>query len=309
MADHDQRFKTLLQTFLREFFEAFLPEWAGRFDFEHVEWLETEAFPDPSKGERRSLDLVARLPLSDAYGSTSAAQDWLSLIHIEVESGESVAAFRPRFCDDFSYLRWRHRRPILPVALFLNVGLDGIGIDGHSEAFGPLEVLRLQYLSIGLRALDAERLLAGENALAAALVGLMRAPEGKRARLKADALDVIRVSGRNDWKLFLLVDCLDAYFPLSGTDLIEYEELMATHEREESRNMVRSILDEAREEGVEEGREEGSRRMVLSLLQRRFSPSPQDVPGKVAQLPAERLVDFAERIFKVRTLEGLWRDN
>jgi hypothetical protein len=33
MADHDQRFKTLLESFFPEFMRLFFPEWADRFDF------------------------------------------------------------------------------------------------------------------------------------------------------------------------------------------------------------------------------------------------------------------------------------
>ena len=40
MHDHDQRFKTLLKTFLPEFFALFFADWAETFDFSRVEWLE-----------------------------------------------------------------------------------------------------------------------------------------------------------------------------------------------------------------------------------------------------------------------------
>ena len=33
MADHDQRFKSLLKAFFAEFFQVFFPAWADRFDF------------------------------------------------------------------------------------------------------------------------------------------------------------------------------------------------------------------------------------------------------------------------------------
>ena len=67
MIDHDQRFKVLLKAFFAEFFRTFFPEWADRFDFCALNWLDQEVFTDPPRGERRSLDLVARLPLRPAY--------------------------------------------------------------------------------------------------------------------------------------------------------------------------------------------------------------------------------------------------
>ena len=50
MADHDQRFKTLLREFFAEFVGLFFPDWAGRFDFGRVGWLDKEVFPDPPAG-------------------------------------------------------------------------------------------------------------------------------------------------------------------------------------------------------------------------------------------------------------------
>jgi hypothetical protein len=101
MADHDQRFKSLLKAFFGEFFETFFPAWADRFDFSRVDWLEQEIFTDPPRGQRRSLDLVARLPLRDGVPPpmrtpADPADCLLTLIHVEVESQDSVAALRPR---------------------------------------------------------------------------------------------------------------------------------------------------------------------------------------------------------------------
>src|SRR2546422_10617630 len=86
MADHDQRFKVLLQEFFVEFFQLFFPDWAESFDFSPVTWLDKEAFIDPTQGERRYLDLVARLPVRVPIpmpGATSTAS-WIALVHVEI---------------------------------------------------------------------------------------------------------------------------------------------------------------------------------------------------------------------------------
>ncbi len=62
MDDYDQRFKSLLRQFLPEFFELFFPDWANRFDFSGTESLEQEALLDPPAGEKRILDVVAKVP-------------------------------------------------------------------------------------------------------------------------------------------------------------------------------------------------------------------------------------------------------
>lgn len=61
--DHDQRFKVLLREFFAEFFQLFFPDWAARFDFTQVLWLDKEVFTDPPQGQRRYLDLIG----PDAY--------------------------------------------------------------------------------------------------------------------------------------------------------------------------------------------------------------------------------------------------
>jgi len=72
--DHDQRFKVLPQEFFAEFFQLFFPDWARRFDFARVTWLDKEVFTDPPQGERRYLDLVARMPVLQALPMPRSAQ-------------------------------------------------------------------------------------------------------------------------------------------------------------------------------------------------------------------------------------------
>jgi hypothetical protein len=315
MPDHDQRFKTLLQTFLPEFFEAFLPEWRSQFDFNRVEWLETEAFPDPPQGERRSLDLVARLPVvGDLLGQTPAeAQNpaskpsdaWISLIHIEIDGGTSIAAFRPRMFDYFTYLRRKHHLPILPIALFLNLGLKGIGVDKHVEHFGHHEILRFRYWYVGLKALRVEAYLSGDNPLAAAFAGLMKAPRRtSKAGLKISAADAIRRSPTNAWQKYLLMDCLEAYFTLTGPELVQYDQLLREESHAETRTMVETIFDKAHEAG----RRASSFRLALAFLERRFGPLTPQVRQRLDAMNADELEDLALRIGESETIEDLHLD-
>ena len=98
MADHDQRFKNLLRAFFREFLLLFFPEWAARFDWSEVEWLDQEVFLDPPQGERRYLDLLAKLrTLEPVTGQRAGEADAeLALIHVEIESPDKVRPLRPR---------------------------------------------------------------------------------------------------------------------------------------------------------------------------------------------------------------------
>ena len=55
----------------------------------------------------------------------------------------------------YANLRARHGLPVLPIGLYLRVGLQGIGVDVYEEHFWELRPVRFEYLYVGLPALDA----------------------------------------------------------------------------------------------------------------------------------------------------------
>ncbi|MCI0458749.1 MAG: hypothetical protein L0Z62_17460, partial [Gemmataceae bacterium] len=94
--DHDQRLKVLL----KEFFLCFFPAWAARFEFGAVDWLDKELFLAPPQGEKRQLDLVARLRWKAGVPPPRPdAADRVALVHVEVETRPSAAALEARWDD------------------------------------------------------------------------------------------------------------------------------------------------------------------------------------------------------------------
>ena len=83
----------------------------------------------------------------------------VALVHVEVESRESVQPLRPRMFEYYVQLRRDSGPPVLPIGLFLRVGLDGIGWDTYEERFWEHRLLRFEYAYVGLPAprLPAER--------------------------------------------------------------------------------------------------------------------------------------------------------
>src|SRR5262245_23655978 len=108
--DHDQRFKALLHEFLPEFFDLFFPDWAPRFDFAGTEWLEQEAFPDPPTGDKRVLDVVAKVPTREPVPDPGGRGDPHSLvaINVEVEWPDRATDVRPRMLWHYEHLRHRY---------------------------------------------------------------------------------------------------------------------------------------------------------------------------------------------------------
>jgi hypothetical protein len=199
--DHDQRFKTLIREFIKEFIRLFFPEWFDRFDLDHVEWLDKEVFLDPPGGEVRNLDLVAKVPVRQPVASQRPGQpeSWIVLIHIEVEADDRITRLRPRMHDYYKGMRDRHQRPVWSLALYLHVGLNGVGWDEYEEYLWERRVLHFEYPYVGLPALEAESYVNGANILGVALAALMRVPDERRAELRAHALQRIGSSGENDY--------------------------------------------------------------------------------------------------------------
>jgi hypothetical protein len=298
MADQDQRFQALLREFFAEFVHLFFPAWADRFDFSGVEWLDQEAFPDPPQGRRRILDLVARLPVRLAPTPEELdKRPWIVLLHVEVEARDSVAPLRGRMFAYYHYLRHKHQIPVLPVGLYLQVGLDGVGWDVHEEWFWEQRVVHFEYAYIGLPALDAFQYLNGQNVLGVALSALMRVSEERRAELKAQAMERLATSPENEWRRYLLSECIEAYLTLEGPQLVEYERLLQTGPYQEANAMAVTSF--------EKGIEKGQRALLQRQLERRFGRLSPAALERLTSWPGEQLGDLAEAFVTAASLKEL----
>jgi hypothetical protein len=302
MVDHDQRFKTLLKAFLAEFFQVFFPAWADRFDFARVNWLEQEVFTDPPRGERRALDLVARLPLRPGVPPPAAtapgelAGPWLTLIHVEVESRDTVAPLRPRMHSYYEQLR-RHGLPVLPIALYLRVGLDGIGWDVYEETYWGHRLVTFEFAYVGLPALDGEQYVAGEQLLGVALTALMGVPRERRAGVHAEALRRLAEARENDYRRYLLLDCLEAYATLDEAQARELGELLQTERYRGAQAMAITTF--------EKGVQQGLRTTLRKQLEARFGALSPGAQQRLEGLGSERLEALALALLKAESLQEL----
>jgi hypothetical protein len=298
--DNDQRLKVLLKEFFEAFFTGFFPAWAARFEFTAIDWLDKELFLAPPDGDRRQLDLVARLR-PGAPPPRAGVTDLVALVHVELESRASAVAFRPRMFDYYVQLRRDRGLPVLPIALFLRVGLDGIGWDAYEEHFWEQRIVRFEYAYVGLPALDGEAHATGENLLGVALSALMRQPADRRAELYAEGLKRIAGSGENDFRRFLLAECLEAYAEL---DEAQKERLQALLHAEAYRE-VEPLMKTTYERGIERGIEQGERRLTLRLMEAKFGPLSPEVKQQVEALSSEALAQLQLDLLKAQALEEL----
>jgi hypothetical protein len=339
--DHDQRMKVLLKEFFEAFFLCFFPAWAARFDFVDIDWLDKELFLAPPQGEKRLLDLVARLRLRPGAPPPRAdVNDLVALVHVEVESPDSAAAFRPRMYEYYTQLRRDTGLPVLPIALFLRVGLDGIGWDAYEEHFWEQRIIRFEYAYVGLPALDGEPYATGENLLGVALSALMRQSADRRAELYAEGLKRIAGSGENEFRRMLLAECLEAYAELDETQKERVQALLHTEAYQEVEPLMKTTyergIEEGRErayheveplmkttyergieqgiergieQGIERGIEQGERRSALRLMEAKFGPLTPGVKQQVEALSPEALARLQLDLLTAQTLEGLRLDD
>jgi hypothetical protein len=280
--DHDQRLKVLLKEFFEAFFQCFFPAWAARFEFTAIDWQDKELFLGPPSGERRQLDLVARLKLRpDAPPPRAGKTDLVALVHVEVESRASTVAFRPRMFEYYFRLRRDLELPVLPIALFLRVGLEGIGWDTY----------------VGLPALDGAQYARGENLLGVALSALMRVPAERKAELYAEGLKRIARSGENDFRRFLLAECLEAYAQLDEAQKEHLHALLQTEAYQEVEPLMKTTY--------ERGIEQGERRLTLRQLEAKFGPLSPKVQQQVEALSPEAMAQLQLDLLTAQSLEEL----
>jgi hypothetical protein len=291
--DHDQRLKALLRLYLPEFLDCFLPERAAEMDFSSVEFLEQEVFPDPPGGPRRAVDVVARLRLRRPH---AGSDEHLALIHVEIEGSATVEELGDRLAGYGAGLTLRHGLPVLPVALMMHIGLDGVGVRERKTFVGAFEQSVFRWLYVGLPALDAEQYAAKSgNPWSVPLLGLMRHDPSRAARLAAEALlRVAALPGPTDQGKYLLAECMQAYLVRDPAQRLDLNRVMVEPRYKEVRNMVKTFGEEAMELGIEKGR----RRMLLEQLEDRFGPVPEEVKRRIEDLPAERLRELARAVLR-----------
>src|SRR6266849_3540690 len=126
------------------------------------------------------------------------------------------------------YLSRKFQLPVLPLCIYLHVGLQGLGWDEDNETFfgEPINTFRYRYL--GLPALDGLQYIQGSNLLGVALASMMRIAEDAKAKAKADALRKIATSNEAEYRKYLLCECVETYLPLEEVQMKEYEQLLIT---------------------------------------------------------------------------------
>jgi hypothetical protein len=295
MAPHDPLFKSLLRTFFAGFLRLVAPAMAERLDLSAPVFLDKElpAFGPPAGS--RIVDLLARVPLNGASGKAI-------LVHVEVEArarrgiGERIR----------SYHRWiqsRHEGQILSIVVFIKGGRGGVheeSLDG--DLAGP-GLSSFRYLSFGLSRCPGIEYLDNPEPLAWALAALMDRGAWRNAELKMSCLARIAEAPLSDAERIELVNCVESYVRLTPAEAEEFF-LLGTPESRRAPVMLYRLS--WKDEMILEGEERGARRVLLSLLEKRFGTLPEEVRSRVEKIRSvDRLSRLAEKVLTAKSLKSL----
>ncbi|WLR51870.1 Rpn family recombination-promoting nuclease/putative transposase [Bacillus tianshenii] len=258
--DHDRWFKELLGTFFEEFFTAFFPHVAEAVDFQRVTFLSEELFTDILEGEKRRVDLLAKVRLQK--------DEAIVIIHVEPQSYVQKA-FNERMFIYFSRLYEKHRTPILPVAVF-SYDENYEEQDMFEVKFPFKEVLRFAFDKLELRKLDWRDYLNAPNPAAAALLSKMNYNRAERVQVKKEFLRMLVKMELDDARMTLLTGFFERYLKLSEREEVTLQAEITTLPQEEE-EAVMKIETSWHKKGREEGRKSSLYEVAEKMLREGFS--------------------------------------
>ena len=210
---------------------------------------------------------------------------------------------RPRMFDYYELLRRQYGLPVLPIALYLRVGLDGIGWDVYEEKYWDRRLLAFEYAYVGLPGLVAEDYVAREQLLGVALTALMGVPPARRG----GACRGIAAAGRareNDYRRYLLLDCLEAYATLDEAQTQELEALLRTERYQGIQAMAVTTFEKGVQAGLLQGLQ-GWRTALKKQLEVQFGPLSPGAQQRLESLSPEQLEALALALLKAQSLQEL----
>ncbi len=308
MTSHDQLWKDLFRSFFPDLLFLLDPDLAARpiesLGAGGFTFLDKEVFHDLPEGDRHEVDLLAETP--------DPATGLKFRVHLEIERRFSGEIGR-RVARYSYHLYLRDPGPVVSIVIFLRGGPPGVRWTNHIERAFDREILRFNYLSLGLSRLPARTLLDRPEPIAWALASLTWAGRMGRARLKLELLRKIATARLNEVERFLLANCVQTYLQLAGREAEQYAALRLAEKTPEVEAMemtwAEQMVAEYREKVLAEGIEKGVERLrtsLLRLLGQRFGQVPPAVRARVEAIDSlDELGGLTDRILEVKSIEEL----
>ncbi|HSS50276.1 MAG TPA: Rpn family recombination-promoting nuclease/putative transposase [Thermoanaerobaculia bacterium] len=283
---HDKIFKQLLHAYLDDFLRLAVPEPFDRLDLSSPEFLDKELFAEGLRGQRRELDVLARVRTVNGRPL---------MIHVEIEA-RAKPGMAERLWSYRNQILARYDKPVLTVLINLKRGRPGICLKSWENDLGP-SFPEPRFVSFGLAGSHASEYLARPEPLAWALAALMDPGTLSRPELKMACLRRIAgLRGRSD--SYLLVNCVENYLQLTAEEAVELKALRARKENREVQAMALTWSEKLEAKGVRE--------ILLLQLAERFGPLPEGARRQVEEISSlQRLTQLAKRVLTAHSLEEM----
>lgn len=302
--DHDQLFKQLLSTFFLEFLDLFAHELAGYIDRESLEFLPQEYFTDLIEGERRAMDLVARVNLRRRPNEPEVGKVWV-IINCEHQSS-SEANFHRRMFFYFAQLHREYLESVYPIAIFSFDKPQRQEDNKYRLKLPGLDVLEFNFLKIQLNQLNWRDFLKQKNPVAAALMSKMKIEKKDRAKVKVECLRAIATLKLDPARVSVLSGFVDTYLNLNQVEVVEFEREVANIKIGSEKEQVMQIVTS----WMEQGEQMATLKSVSRVLTRRVGELEVDVNERLSKLSITQLESLLDAALDFQRVDELisWLD-
>ncbi|OQY59243.1 MAG: hypothetical protein B6245_07770 [Desulfobacteraceae bacterium 4572_88] len=262
----DIRHKETLTLFLKEYFDLFFPDLAKKMRFETAEFLDKELISlfggSENGGDRHKLTdalIFVQIMLDKKLEAI--------LIHWEQES-QKKKSFDERMFHYFCGIYYRHRRLILPIAMFTDPvkwrkpvkDTFGLSLPGYPINEFAYQLIKLKDYGAG----EFEK-LSEKNPLAAAYLPLTDYPAEDRPLIKAKAImGITKVAqGRKQATLFSLIE---ESIRLNKEEEERFQKIIRDDPMYQEAKMLESIEELGMERGMEKGEIRALEKVTKNLL-------------------------------------------
>ena len=181
-------------------------------------------------------------------------------------------------------------RPVRVAATFVLVLISRGGVLGPSAA--------VLHVCLRRAAGSRWRAVRGRGAsLGSGADGLDASAAARRPEVHAEALRRLAEARENDYRRYLLLDCLEAYATLDEEQAQELGALLRTERYQGAQAMAMTTF--------EKGLQQGQRTTVRKLLEARFGQLSPSVQERFESLSPERLEALAVALLKAQSLQEL----
>ncbi|GBE90477.1 DUF4351 domain-containing protein [Nostoc cycadae] len=297
MIDHDRLFKELLSNFFPEFIELFFPDVSAYWERDSIEFLPQEVFTDVTEGERKILDVAAKV--------TFRNQNTLFIIHTEHQS-YSQTNFNQRMFTYFARLHEKYALPIYPIVIYSHDTPLTPEPNSYRIDFPNKKVLEFNYDVVQLNQLRWQDFLNQRNPVASALIAKMRMNIQERPIVKLTSLQLLANLELNPAQVQLISGFIDTYLDLNAQEERIFQEQLASIEPQQEERVMQIVTSWMRQ-----GIQQGEAKLILRQLNSRLGEVKPQLQAQIQGLSSAELEDLGEALLDFTTTTDLeaWFEN